>query len=230
MASAGDLRFRHSFSAKEAFAIAILGLLFIFQLTHIALGYLGGKYLVVQADFALAPQWRPYWANSDLIESGDLRLRTYYPPYRSRHPVLTVSDDEIELTALVRDGVDPSHELSLIAADIDGRARANLESQVPGGLKNLRRCSAASDQVPFATDFYRARSADTAAPIEQISSLFLVTCDSESMMEQPLNLQYVRTVPYGAVKLLDLLSTLVVAVSILLFMLTREPPLGSRGS
>ena len=203
-------------SVPELLALAVLIVLFAIQLAHIVLGYAAGDYLILQAQLDPAKELRRYWKREELIGIADGRLRSYYPPYRSRPPVLDISDERALLTAMSTKGVDAKVVFSDVLDDLNGRVRSRMALH-PFSSASSCNCvlPAILPEDASAISMYESRVAPYADMRSRraLSAIAPIRLPRDALM-----LREVRIVPYSGVKSLDVLATLVLIASIAVFL------------
>ena len=205
-------------SVPELLALAVLIVLFAIQLAHIVLGYAAGDYLILQAQLDQAKELRRYWKREELIGIADGRLRSYYPPYRSRPPVLDISDERALLTAMSTKGVDAKVVFSDVLDDLNGRVRSRMALHPLRSASNCNCVSPASlPEDASAISMYEVR----VAPYADMSSRRALSAMAPITIRLPrdaLTLREIRVVGYSGVKSLDVLASLVLVASIAVFL------------
>jgi len=203
-------------SVPELLALAVLIVLFAIQLVHIVLGYAAGDYLVLQGQLDQTKELRRYWKREELIGIADGRLRSYYPPFRSRPPVLDISDERALLTAVSTKGVDAKAVFSDVLDDLNSRVRSRMALHP---LRSASSCNCVSPAIlpedASAISMYEIR----VAPFADMSSRRALSALAPTrLLRDAVTLREVRVVPYSGVKSLDVLATLVLVASIALFL------------
>jgi len=204
-------------SVPELLALAVLIVLFAIQLAHIVLGYAAGDYLILQAQLDQREELRRYWKREELIGIAEGRLRSHYPPYRSRPPVLDISDERALLTAMSTKGVDAKVVFSDVLDDLNGRVRSRMALHP---MRSASSCNCVSPATlpedASAISMYEVRVAPPYADRNSRRALSAVA--PIRLPRDALTLREIRVVEYPGVKSLDVFATLVLVASIAVFL------------